>query len=79
MSTASVVEYFGFHRQVLFLCHTGRSRVIQFLQLRDGILDVTQQHVCHVAAESLTDNDTHHYIIFQFGRQCIGGYHPTVL
>ena len=48
MSTASVVEYFGFHRQVLFLCHTGRSRVIQFLQLRDGILDVTQQHVCRV-------------------------------
>ena len=66
MSTASVVEYFGFHRQVLFLCHTGRSRVIQFLQLRDGILDVTQQHVCHVAAESLADNDTHNDVVFQF-------------
>ena len=65
MSTASVVEYFGFHRQVLFLCHTGRSRVIQFLQLRDGILNVAQQHVCHVAAESLANSDAHYDVVFQ--------------
>ena len=65
MCTASVIEYFGFHRQILFLRHTGGSRVVQFLQLRDGILDVTQQHVCHVAAESLANNDTHYDIVFQ--------------
>ena len=65
MSTASVVEYFGFHRQVLLLRGNVISWVIQFLQLRDGILDVTQQHVCHVAAESLANNDAHYDVVFQ--------------
>ena len=30
--------------------------------------DKLSQHVCHIAAESLADNDTHYYIVFQFRR-----------
>ena len=74
-----MIEDFAFYRQVLILCHAGGSGVIQFLQFDNGVFDVAQQHICHVAAESLSDNDTHYYIIFQFGRQCIGGNHPTLL
>ena len=79
VTSAAVIEDFAFYRQVLVLCHAGRSGIVQFLQFGNGILDVAQQHVRHVAAESLTDHDAHHYVIFQFGRQRIGRNHPTVL
>ena len=71
MVSSAVIEDFAFYRQILILCHAGGSGVIQFLQFDNGVFDVAQQHICHVAAESLADNDTHYYVIFQYGRQCI--------
>ena len=79
MTTTTVIEHLGFYRKILFLSHAGRSREVQFFQFGNCVLDVAQQHVCHVAAESLTHNHTHHYIIFQFRRQCISRNHPAVL
>ena len=66
-----MIEYFAFYRQILLLSHAGRGGVVQLFQFGNGILYVAQQHVCHVAAESLTDNDTHHNIFLQFGSQRI--------
>ena len=58
-----VSEHSTFYSDILVLGDAGRSGIFQFLELADGILDVVQQHIRHVTAESLTNNDTHHYII----------------
>ena len=67
MTTTTVIEHLGFYRKIFFLSHAGRSREIKFFQFGNCILDITQQHICHIAAESLANNYTHYYIIFQFG------------
>ena len=45
VTSAAVVEDFAFYRQVLVLCHAGRSGVVQFLQFGNGILDVSPSNM----------------------------------
>ena len=64
-----VSEHSTFYSDILVLGDAGRSGIFQFLELADGILDVVQQHIRHVTAESLTYHNTHNYVILDIFRQ----------
>ncbi len=74
-----MVELSCFDRDVFLHLDTGGSGIFKLIELFDGEIDVGKKLVCHIPAEAMPNNDTHHHNLLDVLGHCVCGYHPSLL
>ena len=63
----------------LLVCQARGGWILELVELCYGILNVAEQHICHIASHSVAHNYAHNYHIFNGLRHSVCRHHLATL